>query len=89
MSVYEYSLKFAQLSRYAPEMIVELRSKISLFVAGLSRQSNKDNKATMLIGYMYIARIMIHVQKVEDDKLKDREGLKNKRAKTSGNEFMK
>uniref|UniRef100_M1D447 Gag-pol protein n=1 Tax=Solanum tuberosum TaxID=4113 RepID=M1D447_SOLTU len=41
----------------------------------------------MLIGDMDLARHMIHVQQVEEDKLKDREEFKNKRAKTSGNEF--
>ena len=29
----------------------------------------------------------MHVQQVEEDKLKDREGFKNKRAKTTSNEF--
>ena len=40
----------------------------------------------MLIGDMDIARIMIHVQQVDEDKLRDREEFKNKRAKTLGNE---
>ena len=87
MSVYEYSLKFAQLSRYAPEMVVEMRSKIILFIDGLSCQPRKEGKAAMLIGNMDIAKLMIHVQLVEQDKLKDREGFSNKRTKTSDNEF--
>ncbi|KAG5605349.1 hypothetical protein H5410_026841 [Solanum commersonii] len=41
----------------------------------------------MLIRDMDIARKTIHVQQVEDDKLRDREEFKNKRAKTSGNEY--
>ncbi|WMV07605.1 hypothetical protein MTR67_000990 [Solanum verrucosum] len=40
----------------------------------------------MLIGYMGITRLMIHVQQVEKDQLRDREEFKNKRVKTSGNE---
>ncbi|KAG5609587.1 hypothetical protein H5410_020868 [Solanum commersonii] len=36
---------------------------------------------------MDIARLMIHVQHVEEDNLRDREELRNKKAKTSGNEF--
>ncbi|KAH0745853.1 hypothetical protein KY285_007510 [Solanum tuberosum] len=40
----------------------------------------------MLIGDMGIAMLMIHVQKVEEDKLKDREKIENKRTQTSGNE---
>ncbi|WMV59352.1 hypothetical protein MTR67_052737 [Solanum verrucosum] len=38
----------------------------------------------MLIGYMGIARLMIYVQQVEKDQLKDREEFENKRVKTSG-----
>uniref|UniRef100_M1DK07 Gag-pol polyprotein n=1 Tax=Solanum tuberosum TaxID=4113 RepID=M1DK07_SOLTU len=40
----------------------------------------------MLIGYMGIGRLMIHVQQVKKNQLKDREEFENKRAKTSGNE---
>ncbi|KAK4706720.1 hypothetical protein R3W88_033732 [Solanum pinnatisectum] len=67
-------------------MVTHIRSWISLFVVGLSRLSSKEVKATMMIGDMDIARLMIHVQQVEEDKLRDREEFKNKRAKTSGNE---
>ena len=41
----------------------------------------------MLIKDMDLARLMIHVQQVKENKLKDREKFKYKRAKTSGNEF--
>ena len=36
MSVHEYILKFTQLSHYAPEMVADMRSRMSLYVAGLS-----------------------------------------------------
>ncbi|KAH0733004.1 hypothetical protein KY289_004192 [Solanum tuberosum] len=62
MSVHKYSLKFTQLSRYAPDMVADMRSRMSLFVAGLSRLSSKESKAAMVIGDMDIARLMIHVQ---------------------------
>ncbi|KAH0709376.1 hypothetical protein KY284_010803 [Solanum tuberosum] len=62
MSVHEYSLKFTQLSRYAPEMVAHMRSRMSLFVAGLSRLSSKEGKTTILIGDMDIAIPMTHVQ---------------------------
>uniref|UniRef100_M1DYX2 Gag-pol protein n=1 Tax=Solanum tuberosum TaxID=4113 RepID=M1DYX2_SOLTU len=87
MSVYEYSLKFTQLSRYATEMVANMRSRMSLFIVGLSHLSSKERKAAMLIGDMDIARLMIYVQQVEEDKLRDREEFKNKRAKTTWNEF--
>uniref|UniRef100_M1DDT8 Gag-pol polyprotein n=1 Tax=Solanum tuberosum TaxID=4113 RepID=M1DDT8_SOLTU len=85
MSVHEYSLKFTQLSHYAPEMVGDMRSMMSLFVIGLSRLSRKESKAAMLIGDMNIARLMIHVQQVEEDKSNDKEEFRNKKAKT-GNE---
>ncbi|KAH0765418.1 hypothetical protein KY285_001289 [Solanum tuberosum] len=62
MSVHEYSLKFTQLSRYALDMVADMRSRMSLFVAGLSRLSSNESKAAMLIGDMDIVRLMIHVQ---------------------------
>uniref|UniRef100_M1DB40 Gag-pol polyprotein n=1 Tax=Solanum tuberosum TaxID=4113 RepID=M1DB40_SOLTU len=55
--------------------------------AGFSRLSSKEGKVAMLIGDMDIEMLMIHVQQVEEDKLRDREKFKNKRAKTSWNEF--
>ena len=64
-----------------------MRSKISLFVVGLSCQQSKEGKATMLIGYMDIERLTIHVQQVKEDNLKDRERFNNTRAKTSVNKF--
>uniref|UniRef100_M1DP83 Gag-pol protein n=1 Tax=Solanum tuberosum TaxID=4113 RepID=M1DP83_SOLTU len=67
-------------------MVANMRSRMSLFVVGLTRLSSKESKAAMLIGDMDIARLMIHVQQVEKDKMRDREEFKNKRAKTSGNE---
>ncbi|WMV24531.1 hypothetical protein MTR67_017916 [Solanum verrucosum] len=40
----------------------------------------------MLIGDMYIARMMIHLQRDEEDMLKDREEFLNKKANTTSNE---
>ena len=51
-------------------MSVNLGSSTSLF--GF-RLSSKKGKADMLIGDMDIAKLMIYVQQVEEDKLKDRE----------------
>ncbi|KAH0730162.1 hypothetical protein KY289_001350 [Solanum tuberosum] len=66
-------------------MVADMRSRTSLFVAGLSRLSSKKGKATMLIGDMDIARLMVYVQQVEEEKLRDREEFRNKKAKI-GNE---
>lgn len=58
---------------------------MSLFVAGLSRLSSKEGKAVILLGYTDRSRLMVNVQKVEEEKSNDREEFRNKKAKT-GNE---
>ncbi|WMV20165.1 hypothetical protein MTR67_013550 [Solanum verrucosum] len=68
-------------------MVADMRSRMSLFVVELTRLSSKESKAAVLIGDMGTARLMIHVQQVEEDKLKDKKEYKNKMSKTSGNEF--
>ncbi|KAH0658156.1 hypothetical protein KY289_026904 [Solanum tuberosum] len=70
------------MSRYAPEMVANMRSRMSLFVAGLSRLSSKEGRAAMLISDMDILRLMVYVPQVEEEKLRDREQFKSKRAKT-------
>lgn len=62
LSVHEYSLKLTQLSRYAPEMVVDMKNMMILFVVGLSRLSSNESKTTTLIGDLDIARLIIHVQ---------------------------
>ncbi|XP_049369927.1 uncharacterized protein LOC125834816 [Solanum verrucosum] len=47
MSVQEYILKFTQLSIYALEMVANMRSRMSLFVSGLSRLSSKEDRAAL------------------------------------------
>ncbi|KAH0712585.1 hypothetical protein KY289_008544 [Solanum tuberosum] len=81
LSAHEYGLKFTQLSCYASKMVTDMRSRKSLFVAGLSRQSSKEGRVAMLIGDMDILRLMVYVQQVEEENLRDREEFKNKRAK--------
>ena len=44
MIVHEYRLKFTQLSRYAPEIVKDVKSRMSLFVAGLGRASSKEGR---------------------------------------------
>ncbi|KAG5615053.1 hypothetical protein H5410_014877 [Solanum commersonii] len=66
-------------------MVHHMRSRMILFVVGLSHLSSKEGRAMMLIGDMVISRLMVYVQQVEEEKLRDREEFKNKKAKT-GNE---
>ena len=44
MSVDQYSLKFAQLSHYASDMVIEIKNKISLLLVGLSHHPSKEGK---------------------------------------------
>ncbi|KAG5576642.1 hypothetical protein H5410_056776 [Solanum commersonii] len=61
LCVHEYSLKFTQISRYAPEMVSDMRRRISLFVYRLSHLSSKEGKVAMQIGAMDIARLIGNV----------------------------
>lgn len=55
-----------------------MRSRISRFVVGLSLLSRKKGKAIMLIGDIDIARLMVYVQQVVEEKLRDKEEFRNK-----------
>ncbi|KAH0706733.1 hypothetical protein KY289_011809 [Solanum tuberosum] len=66
-------------------MVADIRSRMSLFVVGLSGLSSKEGREAMLIEDMDISRLMVYVQQVVEEKLRDREEFKNKRAKI-GNE---
>ena len=63
-------------------MVVNMRSRTSLFVAGLPRWLSKKSKVAMLINDTDIKMVMIHEQYIKEEKLRDREEFKYKRAKT-------
>lgn len=61
LNVHEYGLKFIQLSRYAPKMFANMRSRMSMFVAGLYHLSSREGRATMLRGDMDTLRLIVYV----------------------------
>ena len=56
--MHEYGLKFTHMSHYDPEMVKDIRSRMSLFVAGLGLASRKKGRNVMLIGKMDISRLV-------------------------------
>ncbi|WMV50500.1 hypothetical protein MTR67_043885 [Solanum verrucosum] len=72
MSVKEYSLKFMQLSIYAPTMVADPRERMIKFVSGVSEKVVKECHTAMLINEMEISCLMIHAQQIEEEKLKER-----------------
>lgn len=57
ISVYEYAWNFTQLYRFALKTVVDMISRMSLFVAGLLRLSINKVREAMLIGDMDISML--------------------------------
>ncbi|MDV3192348.1 MAG: retrotransposon gag domain-containing protein, partial [Candidatus Phytoplasma australasiaticum] len=62
MTVKEYSLKFIKLSRYAPEMVQDMRARMRKFVPGLGRHVQNECKDALLILDMNISKNMVYTQ---------------------------
>ena len=63
-------------------MVKDMKIRMSLFVVVFGRDSSKEGRAAMLIGDMDISRLMVYVQQVEQEKLRNREKYRNKKSKT-------
>ena len=48
-------MKFNKLSRYAPEMVKDMRRRMILFVIVLGQSSSKEGRVVMMIGEMDIS----------------------------------
>ena len=62
MSVQEYSLKFTELSKYAPTTVANPRARMNKFVMGVSSVVEKECYTTLLHNYMNISWNMVYVQ---------------------------
>jgi len=86
MTVKEYSLKFTQLARYAPHLVVYSRSKISKFMSGVYNSVVKECRTAMLIKEINISRLMVHAQQIEKAKNKEKD-RKNKKSRIGSFNF--
>ena len=60
MTVQEYGIKFNQLSRYAPHMVVDSRAQMNKFLHEVSYLVKTECRNAMLLGDMNISRLMTH-----------------------------
>ena len=88
MSVREYALKFVQLSKYAPHLVADSRSRMNKFVMGVSDLVSEECRSAMLIGDMDLSRLMTYAEQMEEEKLRKKRGHEAKRARLE-NRFPK
>lgn len=57
---------------YAPKMVKYIRSRMSFLIIDFSHLSNKVGRDAKLIGEIDISRLVVYVQLVEMERLRDK-----------------
>lgn len=70
--MYEYALKYTELSKYASSLVVDFCARMSKFIFDVSDLTMKECRTTLLVKEMEIFRLMAYAKQIEDEKLKDR-----------------
>lgn len=65
MTVKKYALKFHKLSRFAPELVSDIRAKMCNLTLGLSHELMLEYKDALLIKGMDISRLVLYMKQVE------------------------
>ena len=62
ISVKEYALKFHQLSRYAPDLVDDIKVRMRKFSSGLNLAFVLENKTILFIKDTNISRLIVYIQ---------------------------
>ena len=71
MSVQVYFLRFIKLSRYAPTMVANPRSRMNNFMMGVSILVEKECCTTMLLSDMDISWLVVYAQQIVESKIRE------------------